>query len=128
MKKLTKTLLALALVFCAAFAIACVPSNVGDAVEKLAKEGYTIVVSEEFGMSAVDEMLEDADGDFTVVVATKDSDFLYAIYFEKSKDAKELFEEYKSEIKDISEYIDVVKLEGAAIIVANDDAWEDFEK
>lgn len=129
MKKFTKILLALALAFCTLFAVACTPSNVGDAVEKLAKEGYTIVVSEETGMSFIDNMLDDADDDFVVVVATKGSDdFLYAIYFEKSSDAKDLFEEYEEDIEDYSDYIDVIKREGSVIIVANEDAWEDFSK
>ena len=130
MKKLTKILLALTLVFCTLFAVACTPSSVGDAVEKLAEEGYTIAVSDSSGMSFVDNMLDDADGEFTVIVASKKSEFLYAIYFEKSSDAKELFEEYEEDIEDYLDYLDdvVIKREGSAIIVASEDAWEDFSK
>ncbi len=130
MKKLTKILLALTLVFCALFAVACTPTKVGDAVEKLAEEGYIIAVSDESGLGIVDDMLEDADGDFTVIVATKKSEFLYAVYFEKSSDAKDLFEEYQEDIEDYTDYLDdiVIKRESSVIIVASEDAWEDFSK
>lgn len=133
MKKITK-LLSLILVVCSCLilAVGCSSSNsVGSITEKLLKKGYEIEVLPGDSSSLIEDVVDDVDdieGDFYFLEASKASKNIIVIIFEKKETAKTLFEEYEDEIDSIAEYydIDVVELKDNLIIVADTKAYKDL--
>ena len=133
MKKLSKIFVALALVVCALFAVACTPKDIGGAVEKLIEDDYGVVVMRNNCDYIPDGTFDDieVEGDFNLIVATKetahDSRIIIVFMFDKKKDAKNLFDDIEDDLEDYAKE-ERIKYErkGKLIIIAHESAYDDF--
>ena len=125
MKKIVSLILVMFTCLCF---VACAPSNIEKAKEKLKDAGYTIV-------SAVEEEVPGVEGSVGMITAAKeadtllgnftgDADMVVAVLFESSKAAKEYFNENKEEMEEEG----TAKLSGKWIIVGTEDGIKAFTK
>ena len=113
MKKIAKIMCSFMLILMVALsATACGISNNYERVEeKLDDEGYTVYTLK--GSSKIEAALNslgmDADpDDIECVMTAEDGDeFIYLVFFEKTKAAKEFYEDFESDGEELLDYMDV---------------------
>ncbi len=121
MKKAIKwmPLLAVSALTCMAF-VACAPSTLEKAEEKLVKEGYKVQIETDMGD------VKECKG---ALMATKTeeghTDVLMAWLFDSRGAAKDYYNEYKDQLNEMSESSSPV-LDGKWIYIGTSDAIEDF--
>ena len=131
MKKFLKLLTIVACLCALMLTTACKPRTLGWSCEKLAKRGYEIEIYKAEKEETSKDLGFEIDGDVYIAEGWKESAlterYILIFAFEKASDAKEMYKEYKHDVKKLLDEEGVIDRSGKVVIIADMSAYEDYK-